>query len=337
MSRSVLFYPDATMDLNKAVQEEIAPHLFLFCNYNPTPLKAFSADARFFKAVLNFYKLLIDSGVVNRVNRLCKGANISFDLTQLKGYEDRANNVRTVAGHNLSDQNGTGEEILKYERWLKAVIGKTEIECEEDYEKPLQMLEGMAESAMKILKDFVDCVSVTSEKDKVIAIWEQCIIEFYCKDMNKTIFLGQLKDAYASIHGVEYGDSGVTDFKLAKWIQDVYYRREEGEIKDLQEMLNYADHQNLSEAVRIQIQKKIQEAQIRMEQREITAADEFGCNINGFRSNVYNYKKHYCCKLKDKLNTALNQIKQTDSGTMMPHDIMQRIIAEDFGLFKKLY
>lgn len=332
MSRSVLFYPDEAMELNKSVQEKIAPHLFLFCNYNPTPLKAFSADARFFKAVLNFYKLLIDSGVVNRVNKLCKEGNILFDLKQLKKYEDWANNARTVAGHNLSEQNSTDGEILKYERWLKEVIGKTEIECVEDYEKPLQKLEGMAASTMKILKDFVDFVSTVSPKDKIIASWEQCIIEFYCKDMNKTIFLGQIKEAYASIHRGGNGDFDVTDFKVSKWIQDSYYRREEREIKNLQVMLDYVVCKNLGESVRIQLQQKIQEAQASMEQREITAAGELGCNINVFRSSVYNYKKHYCCKLKDKLNIALNKIKQIDSGTMMPHDIMQKIIAEDFGL-----
>lgn len=38
-------------------------------------------------------------------------------------------------------------------------------------------------------------------------------------------------------------------------------------------------------------------------------------------------------KLKDKPKIALNRIIQIDSGTMMPHDIMQNIIAEDFGLF----
>lgn len=332
MSRSVLFYPDEAIELNKSVQEKIAPHLFLFCNYNPAPLKAFSVDARFFKAVLNFYKLLIDSGVVNRVNKLCKEAKVLFDLKQLKKYEDWASNARTVAGHNLSERNGTDGEILKYERWLKEVVGKTEIECVEDYEKPLQTLEGMAASTMKILKDFVDCMSAVSPKDKVIASWEQCIIEFYCKDMNKAIFLGQIKEAYASVHRGGNVDFGVTDFKVSKWIQDSYYRREEREIKNLQVMLDYVVCKNLGESVRIQLQQKIQEAQVRMDQREITAAAELGCNINVFRSSVYNYKRHYCCKLKDKLNTTLNRIKQIDSGTMMPHDIMQKIIAEDFGL-----
>lgn len=333
MTRSVLFYPDAAMQLNKAVQEKIASHLFLFCNYNPAPMQTFSMDARFLKAVLNFYKLLIDSGVVNRVNRLCNEVNVSFDLSQLKKYEDWASNARTVAGHNLSEKNGTDEEIIKYERWLKAVIGKTEIECAEDYEKPLQKLERMAASAMKILKNFVDCVSVVSEKEKVIASWEQCIIEFYCKDMNKTIFLGQLKEAYASIHSRENGNLGVTDFKVSKWIQDAYYRKEEREIKNLQEMLHYADRKNFDKSVRIQLQQKMQEAQIRMEERETTAALELGSSVDNFRSSVYNYKKHYCYKLKDKLNTALKQIKQTGSGTMMPYDIMQKIIDEDFGLF----
>ncbi|MBD5468157.1 MAG: hypothetical protein HDR21_08430 [Lachnospiraceae bacterium] len=331
MNRSILCYPDCAEQLNQRVQKIIAPHLFLFCNYNPTPLAVYSVDARFIKAVLNLYKLLIDSGVVNQVSKISKAAEISFCTRKLREYSAIANTLRTVAGHNLSDLNGTGDEISKYRRWLKSLTGKNEIENEDDYEKPLNKLEEIAEDSMKLLEQFVEEASIAPKKSEMIAVWEQCIIDFYCKATNKSIFMGQLYDTYVATHMNSCRENAGLEYQIAIWIRDTYYRAEETEINNMKNILDVCNNR-IDVSVKKQIQEKIDELQRTIDERELGVAQDCNCSMQELRSNVSCYKNHYCHQLRIKLVDALDLIVQNKKATMFPHDIMQQIICKDFHL-----
>lgn len=61
----VLLCADEANEINKAVNDEISPNLFIFCNYEPTPsVITKDSGGLFLLELCNFYKFFKDSGWV---------------------------------------------------------------------------------------------------------------------------------------------------------------------------------------------------------------------------------------------------------------------------------
>ena len=74
MANNILWSSEESVRLNKKIQDNIAKHLFLTCNYEIGPLQqVISEDAKYLTAVLNLYKFLIDSSIINKLDSLRKG------------------------------------------------------------------------------------------------------------------------------------------------------------------------------------------------------------------------------------------------------------------------
>ena len=329
MNKNVLFYLDETLEINKMVQKDIGSHLFLFCNYNPEGMRTFGADARFIQAVMNLYKLLIDSGIVNRIPSMGNLIGLNKEMEILRKYIDLSRTIRTVAGHNLSKSNGTEDKIVQYDRWMIGVIGKKEPDCEGDYDKPLLELEGIANDSLRLVRIFVNKAKGSQKKAEVMREWEENIIRYYCKG-NMDIFMGQLRDAYISVHRRAYADERLTGYELSVWIREACYCPEE---KSIQYLLSILDKSSIKKNQdRRNIQNKIDEYQRAIDERKREVASFCKCEVDEVDNNLHRYKDHYCSKLETKLRDALIKIKQDGSGTMLPQDIMQMIIDQDFKL-----
>lgn len=333
---NILFSANAANQINESVQRKIAPHLFIFCNYEPTPLQVFSEDAKFTIAILNFYKLLIDSSIINRIiakNGLAKQNNIRINWFVLQKITDEINAFRTLLGHNQSEKNGTDENLYQFARWKKSCIGKEDAETPEDYRIMLNKLETNARTCMQIIKDFVNKASSLSLSQKNILInqWEKEIIRYYCKGKtNQYIFWGQLKGVYYSEHPEEKeydlsGEGRHIDFKFADWIRGIMMSPMDIQNRSLCSLFQTVQE----ESIRKKIADKINDNQQKMEQIKRLVSDFKKSPIENL--NPYDFQDYYFSLLEQKLYSAVEIIKtqSQDIGTMLPQDIMPYIIKSD--------
>lgn len=328
--KSILFLPDAAEQMNQKVSKRIAPHLFLFCNYQPDQIKVFSSDAKFCQGVMNLYKLIVDASIISMLPKIARINKISFDNKRLDEHIRTISMLRTVLGHNVSIRNGTGDLQKQYDLWLKQVTGKTELKKEEDYEPAVKALEQIGIDIFKILARFIDQAAVCSRKENVTASWEEIIFTFYTKRSGQKIFLGQMRDAYLSRcpTGGNYFQKHRLNLKLAHWFQCYYCQKKEAQIDNLQKILTVYG-KNLNKSVCINIQTEIEEGEneLTILKRDIALKLKVDSPNN---LSFYHYQEYYCMELDKKLKNILNEIKESGQGNMLPESLIQKLIEEEF-------
>ncbi len=330
MANNILWSSEESVRLNKKIQDNIAKHLFLTCNYEIGPLQqVISEDAKYLTAVLNLYKFLIDSSIINRLDSLRKGhSEIHYEYRKLRKIIDISKALRTVCSHNESEKSGNDFDLAVYSDWVKSIIGKTEINTFAQYEKLRLELEKKAEEAVRIVNDFIDSAQGVADQGSLIKEWENLILKFYSTGNSDNIIKGQLKRAYKAqwITG-GHAPRDITNRDVAEWIKKMYYRDEQKEIDEFQNIIEFSRKTPLSSKVLAQIQVKIAENENKIMAKKSAIKKEIGADID---NNVYLYLDYYIKKFPEKLSKAVEMKNADEYGTLLPQDIVQYMINEDF-------
>lgn len=320
MDKNITFFSDEAERLNVNIHKHIASHLFLTCNYDPTSVFVpNNENSRFFAAVLNMYKFLIDSGICNNLKTFEQYLNYQ----ELNYIIKIISALRTIMGHNLSELNGNDEDKKYIEQWVLKVLGKKCTSAEEEYKKLLDSIKGYGNKSVQILDGFVNNVSQVQgvDKCKVIKEWEKLIIKFYKRDNTKKILEGQLK---------------------------IYYRSRVGSVKQIEnhsiayfvkEMLTFEDQiQNLNSFQERFNNKPENEVLKQINERLKTFKEKRASNMNQVAQVVekepselgdFDYYNYY---LRSELPVAIeNKIMNNSNNTsLLPQDIVQEILDEHF-------
>jgi len=218
--------------------------------------------------------------------------------------------------------------------WLKSIIGKPLITQEEDYFYLMKEMEKFGYDVINILKDFVSEAANVEKKDELVADWEKLIIKFYKRDNSENIFVGQLRKSYLSQMAMKgrfnYNINYLTKRKLAEWIKKMCYHEEEIKINSLNDILNFSGGK-LSSSTQIQIVDKIKELQQKKDMKKKQISTYIKCSVKELDSNVYCYIDYYIKRLPEKIQTELPLLDEKCIETLLPQDIIQYIIAEDFN------
>lgn len=330
MENNILWSSEESVRLNKKIQDNIAKHLFLTCNYEIGPLQqVISEDAKYLTAVLNLYKFLIDSSIINKLDSLRKGhSEIHYEHRKLRKIIDIAKVLRTVCTHNESEESGNDYDLAVYSDWVKRIIGMTEISTFAQYEKLRLELEAKADEAVRIVNDFIDSAQKAADQSSLIKEWENLILRFYSTGNSDNIVKGQLKRAYKAqwVTG-GHAPRDITNRDVAEWIKKMYYRDEQKEIDKFQNIIEQSRKTPLSSKVMAQIQAKIAENENKIREKKSVIKNEIGADID---NNVYLYLDYYIKKFPCKLSKAVKTKNADEYGTLLPQDIVQYMINEDF-------
>lgn len=327
--KSLLFSPDLAETLNNKISNQLAPHLFMFCNYQPDNIKVFSYDAQFLLGVLNLYKLVIDASIVKFIGNIAEVAQINFDKKSLNEYLNQIQLLRAIIGHNISEQNGMGNQLIEYKLWLNHVTGKSEITAASDYEMAFKELGIISENLYKVLDDFVSRVSkVVNKKSEIISSWEDQIFSFYKRDSNQIIYLKQMNEAYLSRCNPSRIQRKQLSDKVANWIRSYYRQEVEDKIEEQKALfdkfapkLKGADLNKLEKNINHKI-NEYSDFLLKIEEKVLiaTRCDDIK------KLSAYHYQKFFLSELDFKLRKALVQIKINKNSTMLPQDLMQAVI-----------
>lgn len=329
MENSILWSSEESVRLNKKIQDNIAKHLFLICNYEVGPLQqVISEDAKYLTAVLNLYKFLIDSSIINKLDSLRKGhSEIYYEHRKLRKIIDIAKVLRTVYAHNESEESGNDYDLDVYNNWVKSIIGKTEITTSGQYEKLRLELEAKADEAVSILNDFIDSAQKAVDQSSLIKEWENLILRFYSTGNSDNIVKGQLKRAYKAQWVTDgHAPRDITNRDVAEWIKKMYYHDEQKEIDKFQNIIELSRKTPLSSKVMAQIQAKITENEHKIRAKK-SVIKEIEADID---NNIYLYLDYYIKKFPERLRKAVKTKNADEYGTLLPQDIVQYIINEDF-------
>ena len=331
MNRSLLFYRDGAEELNALVQERIAPHLFLLCNYEPDSVRIFGDDGRFLKGVANLYKFVVDAGLIGRLKRLdgklggSLGRKCRDVFGNLQDCQALVQDLRTNFAHNVSEESGTGDVRRRAQQWLRNAIQKEEPTQAEDYQPAVEALEKLAERVYSLASTLVDELSQAYEKEELIRQWEGLILEFYDSSTNRNIAEGQLKLAFRA----RFPDAADNlDWKIAGWCKGRYLKKDEKELEDARTEYDKFQDQ-IPVSTRTDMEKWIEEIEGRIRKTRETIALKY-CDGQVERLRDYHYKDYYLSSLKTKYTQQLPQLK-AKGYTMLPQDMMQYIMEEDFG------
>ena len=315
---NVLFDFQGANRLNKLVQTKIAPHLFLVCNYNPNAFMLISEDAKFIQGVANLYKFAIDSSLIKRIKRIDYelGGKINKKyrsyISSLEKDLETINYLRTFAFHNNNDN----EIMDKTEAWLISVIQKKQFETANDYEKAVNTLKSLGDNLYRNVIKILEQMVKEYDHEKLVNEFQNEIVLFY-KD-NDRIVKDELRNVYKSVvnsRGI------VNDRALANWCQKLYI----GQNKDKIDYLSAFIPRSKGD------QKEKLNEKISQLQSEIDKTQEQVINLFGKRGSVgnFDYLNFYCYSIEEKCNIFLLDIQKRRM-TMLPQDMIQLIISEDF-------
>lgn len=327
MNRGVLFDSKEADSINQLFKDRVAKHLFLIHNYRPDVAVAFSTDALFLTAVMNLYKLLVDSGLTSNVRCFKKFINADEDFKKLDNYRKTSNTLRTAVGHNP-----TPEEISEYKKWLRKTIKKNEVKCENDYKIALDKLEETASNVIDIIKRIIDILAVSPNKQGAIETLEKNIIKYYCKESNRKIFQDQLLCAYLGNKGAAQSNMEYQkhlNLQIAEWVRDRYCCPERQEIEELSKLISKGEIQPKDAE---KFEQRIYELKETLYQKNKKIADKCNCKPEDLENVPFQYVDYYFKELEEKLENALMRIKTDGVGSMEPEDIIQMVIREDFRL-----
>ncbi len=179
VGEGILFDKEIAKGLNDRVQREIAPHLFLFCNYEP--LSAYSTEGRFYMGINNFYFLLIDCSVAKDVCDMVR------ESERYKSIENFIHLFRTAIDHNESPYSQNDIDRRKFSDWLS---GKMSIEG--DFEDALKEIEKKAGDFYTLMNDVIDKIKTSRKPMQYKKAWEKKCVEYYKLNMQQFVVLGMI-------------------------------------------------------------------------------------------------------------------------------------------------
>lgn len=320
---NVLFDSKSADKLNSFVQSRIAPHLFVVCNYNPNAFDAISVDAKFLQGVANLYKFTIDTSIINKINNidhelggvLWKKSRQSF--SGLKNSIEIISQLRTFAFHN-NDHNMT---IDIAESWMIRTIHKKQFETINDYTLALRELERIGDKIYTLVMDILNMMVKEYSRNDLREQFQRQIMLFYEKDQNRLV-KEELRATYKA-QAASYGM--IPDKILAAWCQKLYIGEYETKIANLSSYLaktKGAQRKKIEIAIE-QTQKSI------INIKEPIANRSKKCDGDIRKLSIFDYMDFYFDSVIDKCYKKIPSLSKYKL-TMLPQDMIQYIISEDF-------
>ena len=323
--------------LNRSVQEKIDPHLFLFCNYEPTLSYAISEDAQFLTAIQDLYKFAIDSSCILRYHYKYVQPKDQRRSRQLSKLIDQIKADRAVIDHNQSPDNGRVEQSLlqTYAAWIRSVLGKAEPTTLHDFAALNAKLAQMGSELVKLTNDWIRCIGreADTDKAKIAEKWAKRTLQWYCSNSKTEIYMGQLMDAYlaratAAGHSIDISDRQLRA-KVRNWIEyacffplDETIKQLEDDITILEEILqNTRMSADQQQALRREVTTYQQQLAAKKQEKV-----DLQTEING------NPVEYFYRGLEARLRNTISALEADQASyTLLPQDLLQEDIQLFFG------
>ncbi len=330
--KSILYSSAESNRINELVQKKIAPHLFLACNYAPSPYLIQSEDAKFVVGILNLYKFVVDGSIIDKIPNIMD-ATMGSTLNK-KTFMEKINLVkalRTVYCHNESEISGNDDDIKIVNVWMQK-IPKTI----NDYKMLNQKLQKLASDIVDVLHQFIKEASTTKHNAVLIENWENIIRDFYRRPNTRNILVGQLKKIYSARKGILSMDRSA-NLDMAGCVRRYYIGDLESKLEEEENKYSMLCKKlSLSTENRAKLRKLVESVEEELKERKKQIVERLGngkTTIDNIDRNDYPYLELYMKELPQRINDFMrNTADTTVYGTLLPQDIVQYILKQDFDL-----
>lgn len=336
--KSISFEKD-TKRINDEIKQNIASHLWMFCGYKDSITPAKNFDAKYIKAILDLYNVIIDSSLVTRLygqrGIAPKNKKNRKQFNTLENIIKTISMLRTVVSHTVSEENSREEISREFENWQLAHCGNKNPSEDEDFEKLIIELSDLEFKCFNLLDSFIkDTISLNSNsKDEMIETWEDSIIEYYFKTTNQNMFTNKLIEWYKMKEpnaSSQINKIGIYS-AISGWVMKKIYFKEE-----YIEQLNEA---KANEAVKLTddevntIDQAINDAQLSIDEKKMEVANFVGKSDRLGDLTYGDYMKHFLSKeiLGKKMRDSIPEIKSKNL-TLLPQDLFGYIIKNEFNM-----
>lgn len=330
--KSILYSCAESDRINQLIQTKIAPHLFLACNYAPSPYLIQSEDAKFVVGILNLYKFVIDGSVIEKIPSIIDAA-MGSTLNKKTFTEKIAivKALRTVYCHNESEISGNDDEVKIVNAWMNKMPQNIS-----DYGILNRQLQKLASDIMALLYQFIEEASKTKQKAVLIENWEYNIGNFYRRPNTKNILVGQLKKFYSARKGILSMDR-FDYLDMLSCVRKYYIGDLESQLEEKEN--NYkiiCRRTSLSIENQAKLRKKVETVETELIERKKQIIVKLGngrTNIDNIDRTDHPYLELYMNELPQRIINLISNTADTNVyGTLLPQDIVQYIVKQDFDL-----
>lgn len=330
--KSILYSCAESERINQLIQTQIAPHLFLVCNYAPSPYLVEGEDAKFVVGILNLYKFVVDGSIIDKIPNIMDST--MRNIINKKVFMEKINLVkalRTVYCHNESEISGNDDDVKKVNAWIQKIP-----QTIDDYRVLNQQLQKLASDIVIILHQFIKEASRTKQKAVLIENWEDTIRKFYQRPNTKNILVGQLKKFYSARKGISSMENpDIRD--MASCVKKYYIGEFERELEKWENVYRaFCKKRSFSAEDLAKLRKKVEAAEEKLinEKKKIIARLGDGdITIDNIDRNDYTYLSLYVKELPKKIINIMDNTADTSVyGNLLPQNIVQYIVKQDFDL-----
>lgn len=330
--KSILYSSVESERINQLVQTKIASHLFLVCNYAPSPYLVQSEDAKFVVGILNLYKFTVDGSIIEKIPNIMD-TNMGSTLNN-KVFAEKINLVkalRTVYCHNESEISGNDDEVKIVNAWMRKIP-----QTINDYRILNQQLQKLASDIVTILHQFIKEASRTEQKAVLIENWEDIIKTFYRRPNTRNIMVGQLKKVYSARKGILSMDRSA-NLDMASCVRKYYIGDIESKLEERENNYRILCRKlSLSVENQAKLSKRVETVEEELKERKKQIVARLGngrTTIDNIDRNDYPYLELYMKELPQKIINLIDSTVDTNVyGTLLPQNIVQYIIKQDFDV-----
>lgn len=330
--KSILYSSAESDRINQLIQSKIASHLFLACNYAPSPYFVQSEDAKFVVGILNLYKFAVDGSIIDKIPTI-------MDLTMGSTINKKAfkkkiilvKSLRAVYCHNESEISGNDDDIKRVNAWMQKSPQNIN-----DYRALNQQLQKLASDIVVVLHQFIEDASRIKQKAVLIENWENIIKSFYRRPNTKNILIGQLKKFYSARKGILSMD-GSDNLDMASCVRKYYIGDLESKLEEKENNYRILCRKlSLSVENRVNLRKTVEAVEQELIERKkqiITRLGNSGITIDSIDRSDYLYLELYMKELPQRIIDLIENTVDTNVyGNLLPQNIVQYIVKQDFDL-----
>lgn len=330
--KSILYSCEESDRINQLIQTKIAPHLFLACNYTPSPYLIQSEDAKFVVGILNLYKFAVDGSIIDKIPNIMDAAMGS--TINKRAFMKKINLVkalRTVYCHNESEISGNDDDVKMVDVWMQKTPQNIN-----DYRVLNQQLQKLASDIVALSYQFIEDASRTKQKVALIEKWEDIIKNFYRRSNTKEILVGQVKKFYSARKGISFM-SELDNRDMASYIRKYYIGNIENELAEKDSTYKLiCKTVSLSADNKAKLRKTVEIVEEELIERKKQIIKKIGnsrITIENIDRNDFPYLELYMKELPQKIINLIENVTDTDVyGTLLPQDIVQYVVKQDFDL-----
>lgn len=329
---NILYSSVISEEITELVQTKIAPHLFLTCNYTPSPYLLLNEDAKFVVGILNLYKFTIDGSIIDKIPGIMDAA-MSSTLNKKMFLEKIAlvRALRTVFCHNESEISGNDDDIKIVDAWMRK-----RPQTDDDYKLLNQHLQKLASEVVAAIYQFIGDASMSKQKKALVNKWEEVIKSFYRRPNTKNILEGQLKKIYSARKGI-LSMNRSDNLDMEECVKKYYLGGLEEKLKEQESNYVYlCKTLSLPAESQAKLRRKVEEVEEELIERKKQIVERFGKNeitLDDLEKRKRLYLDLYLRELPQKISCLIDDSVDTNVyGTLLPQDIVQYIIQKDFDL-----